>query len=78
MDPPRTCDCCGTRLHRALVRAGFARHPGCDPDEEAWDWRDGTLRPVEDVRPLTPWTPPRGDPPPRPVEDVRPADPTMF
>jgi hypothetical protein len=40
---PSLCGVCGMVLNPVLVTAGYARHPCCDPDEQPWDWRNGTL-----------------------------------
>jgi hypothetical protein len=37
--PPVLCERCGRMLHRALIAAGFTRHPLCDPNERAWRWK---------------------------------------
>lgn len=49
---PSLCGLCGSVLHRVLIAAGYAHHPGCDPDEQPWEWKRGDSTRVP--RPLPP------------------------
>ena len=39
VNPPALCERCGAALHPALIGAGYATHPNCDPADKPWRWR---------------------------------------